>query len=63
MISDEVNQNNEETSANVTICYNNIKEAFGIFNSISGLTQKLSVDLHYDYESENDLEVSEGGEE
>ncbi|WP_407422648.1 hypothetical protein [Methanobrevibacter sp.] len=63
LISDEVNQNNEETSANVTICYNNIKEAFDIFNSISGLSQKLSVDLHYDYENEDNIEVSEGGEE
>lgn len=63
LISDEVNQNNEETSANVTVCFNNIKAAFDKFNSISNLTQKLSIDLHYDYEIENDVEVSEGGEE
>lgn len=63
LISDEVNQNNEETSANVTICYNNIKAAFDKFNEISKLSQKLSVDLHYDYEIENDMNLSEGGEE
>lgn len=63
LISDEVNQNNEETSANVTVCYNSIKEAFEKFNKISNLTQKLSIDLHYDYEIEDDGSVAEGGEE
>lgn len=61
LISDEVNQNNEETSANINICYNNIKEAFDQFNDISGLTEKITVDLHYDYETEGDdlMNVSE----
>ena len=63
LISDEVNQNNEETSANVTICYNSINEAFEKFNKISNLTQKLSIDLHYDYEIEDDGSVAEGGED
>mgnify|MGYP002519781109 FL=1 len=61
LISDEVNQNNEETSANINICYNNIKEAFDKFNEISGLSEKLSIDLHYDYNSDGDnmMSVSE----
>ena len=61
LISDEVNQNNEEVSANVTIAYDNMKKTFDEFNKISNLTQKISVDLHYDYEEENDLTISEGG--
>ena len=60
LISDEVNQNNEETSANVTIVYNNMKKAFDEFNKKSGLSEKISVDLHYDYETENDLYIGEG---
>lgn len=61
LISDEVNQNNEEVSANVTIAFDNMKKTFDEFNKVSNLTQKISVDLHYDYEEENDLTISEGG--
>ena len=63
LISDEVNQNNEETSANVTIAFDNISKVFEAFNKKSGLTTKISVDLKYDYNDDVDaLSVNEGGE-
>lgn len=60
LVNSEIESNTEETSANVTIAYNNIMEGFEKINNISGL--KLTCDLHYDYESKDDLTVSEGGE-
>lgn len=63
LISDEVNENNEETSANVTIAFDNISKTFEEFNNISGLSQKIEVDLKYDYNSDKDaIDVNEGGE-
>ena len=60
LVNSEIESNTEETSANVTIAYNNIKEGFDKFNSISGLN--INVDLHYNYENE-EVNVVEGGEE
>lgn len=63
LISDEVNENNEETSANVTIAFANIKSVFDAFNKKSGLSEKISVDLHYDYNNDDDaISVGEGAD-
>lgn len=49
--SQEVSENNDETSAIITVIYNNIKESMEEVNAISGLG--LDVKLHYDYETED----------
>lgn len=59
LVNSEIESNSEETSANVTIAYNNIKEGFDKFKAISGV--ELGVDLHYNYENE-ELTVNEGGD-
>lgn len=61
LITDEVNSNNEEVSSNITIAYNNIREGFEEYNEMTG--SDLSIDLHYDYEVENDIEVMGGGDD
>lgn len=62
LISDEVNQNNEEISANINIWYENIKEGFETFNKIYGTN--LQVEL-VETDTDNDTIVAktkEGGE-
>jgi len=61
LITDEVNSNNEEVSSNITIAYDNIKKGFDKFNALSGIG--ITVDLHYDYEVDNDIDVTGGEEE
>lgn len=61
LVNSEIESNSEETSANVTIAYNNIMEGFEKFKEISGIT--ISCDLHYDYENKDTMIVTEGGEE
>ena len=46
--SQEVNENNDETSAVISVIYDNIKKSMEEVNRISGLG--LDVKLHYDYE-------------
>ena len=48
--SQEVSENNDETSAIVSVIYDNIKAGMDEINKISGLS--LDVKLHYDYENE-----------
>ena len=43
LITDEVNANDEEVSANISVIYENIKKGFDAFNKISGLN--ISVEL------------------
>lgn len=61
LISDEVNSNDEEVSSNITIAYENIKKGFDKFNELSGLN--INVDLHFDYETEDNITVVGGGED
>lgn len=59
----EVNSNSEEVSANVTLVYKNLKDAFDAFNEKTSM--KLKIDLHFNYE-EKDIVVNdilEGGGE
>lgn len=59
----EVNSNSEEVSANVTLVYKNLKDAFDAFNEKTSMN--LKIDLHFNYE-EKDIVVNdilEGGEE
>lgn len=55
----EVNSNSEETSANVMIVLNNLKEAADNFNKLSHYN--IKVDLKYNYDNEN-YTINEGGE-
>lgn len=48
--SQEVNENNDETSAIISVIYDNIKKSMDEVNAISGL--ELGVRLHYDYTEE-----------
>lgn len=48
--SQEVSENNDETSAVISVIYDNIKKSMEEINRISGLG--LDVQLHYDYENE-----------
>lgn len=48
--SQEVNENNDETSAVISVIYDNIKATMDEVNEISGLN--LGVKLHYDYTEE-----------
>lgn len=48
--SQEVNENNDETSAVISVIFDNIKKSMDEVNEISGLG--LDVKLHYDYEEE-----------
>lgn len=50
--SQEVNENNDETSAVITVIYDNIKKSMEEVNEVSGLN--LDVSLHYDYGKEVD---------
>ena len=50
--SQEVNENNDETSAVITVIYDNIKKSMEEVNEVSGLN--LDVSLHYDYDKEVD---------
>jgi len=50
--SQEVSENNDETSAVVSVIYDNIKKSMEDLNKISGLD--LDVKLHYDYENKED---------
>lgn len=54
--SQEVNENNDETSAIISVIYDNIKKSMEQVNDVSGLG--LDVKLHYDYDTS-----SEGGED
>lgn len=61
LITDEVNANNQETSANVTIALDNLTKCFDKFNKLSG--KNISVDLNFDYlEEENAITINEGGD-
>lgn len=57
LISDEVNANNNETEAIISVVYNNIKKDFEIINKISGLD--LDVKLHYESEVNNEQNNAE----
>ena len=60
LITDEVNANDEEVSANISVIYDNIKKGFEAFNKISGLN--ISVELNEtDNADFNPIEES-GGE-
>ena len=48
--SQEVNENNDETSANISVIYDNIKKSMEVINSFSGLG--LDVEYVYDYSEE-----------
>lgn len=48
--SQEVNENNDETSANISVIYDNIKKSMEVINSFSGLG--LDVEYAYDYSEE-----------
>lgn len=48
--SQEVSENNDETSAIITVIYDNIKSSMEEVNKVSGLG--LDVKLHYNYETE-----------
>lgn len=56
--SQEVNENNDETSAVISVIYDNIKKSMEVINEISGLG--LDVKLHYDYDASG-AEVNELG--
>lgn len=61
LVTDEVNANNAEVSANVTIAYDNIMRGLDELNERTGLNIKC--DLHYDYEEENNIDINEVMEE
>lgn len=48
--SQEVSENNDETSAIITVIYDNIKKSMQEVNEVSGLD--LDVKLHYNYDTE-----------
>ena len=54
--SQEVNENNDETSAVISVIYDNIKASMDTVNEISGLG--LDVKLHFDYDTSSKM----GGE-
>ena len=56
--SQEVDENNDETSANISVIYDNIKKSMEEINSFSGLD--LDVQLRYDYteEGSNDGKIN-----
>lgn len=56
----EVEANDEEVSAVVTIAFENLKECFEKVNEIFGIG--IEVDLKNDYEEKDELVVVEGGE-
>ena len=56
----EVEANDEEVSAVVSICYENLKKGFDMINEIFNLD--VSVDLKQDYKETDDLVIVEGGE-
>ena len=56
--SQEVNENNDETSAIITVIYDNIKRSMEEVNAVSGLG--LDVKLHYDYRDEEDVDTWQG---
>lgn len=56
--SQEVNENNDETSAVISVIYDNIKKSMEEVNAISGLG--LDVKLHYDYEEKEEGSSWEG---
>ncbi len=56
----EVEANDEEVSAVVSICYENLKEGFEKINEIFKLN--ISVDLKNDYKETDDMVIVEGGE-
>lgn len=55
LITDEVESNNEEVSANINIVYDNLKAGFDAFNKISGLN--ISVKLN---DTNDKTEIDEG---
>lgn len=52
--SQEVNENNDETSAVISVIYDNIKKSMETVNAVSGLG--LDVKLHYNYDTEGGAE-------
>ena len=54
--SQEVSENNDETSAIISIIFDNIKQSFERINKISGLN--LTVELNYNYDDPTAEEVS-----
>lgn len=61
LISDEVNENNEEISANIGIWYQNIKEGLDTFNRISG--HNVTVTLKETDTDDDTMLLSGGGGE
>lgn len=51
--SQEVSENNDETSAIISVIYDNIKKSMDVINEISGLG--LDVKLHYDYDTDREV--------
>lgn len=56
--SQEVTENNDETSAVVSVIYDNIKKGMEEVNKISGLN--LDVELHYDYKEKEEVSAWQG---
>lgn len=58
--TEEVEANDEEVSAIVTVCYENIKAGLELFSKKTGV--EISIDLRNDYKSIDDITVVEGGD-
>lgn len=58
--TEEVQANDEEVSAIITVCFENIKKGFETVKDKTGI--ELSIDLRNDYKEEDDIIVTEGGE-
>lgn len=54
--SQEVSENNDETSAIVTVMYENLKSTMEVANNVSDGTLALDVKMHYDYSQEGGAE-------
>ena len=61
LTTDEIGENNDETRSIVEIIYNNISDCFKRCSTISG--EQLTVELTYDYETNNDIINEETGVE
>ena len=58
--TEEVEANDEEVSAIITVCFENIKQGFETVKEKTGI--ELSIDLRNDYKEKDDIIVTEGGE-
>lgn len=59
LVTDEVNQNNDETKALVSVVYDNIKECFENVSKIADI--ELSVKLRYNYSDNEVKNIIDGG--